>query len=46
MKSEKLTVKVTTEIIAEYEQYIVMAIYLNGKFSKVFTIDLYEEKAY
>jgi hypothetical protein len=38
----KITVKLHTEVIAEYENYVVLALYVDGKFSSTLTIDLDE----
>lgn len=42
MDASKITVKIETEIIAEYENYIVLALYMDGKFSGTLTADLDE----
>lgn len=35
-----LTVNISTEILAKYDNYIVLAVYMDGKFSNTLTIDL------
>lgn len=42
MKTSTLTVKLHSEVIAEYENYVVLAVYADGKFSCTLTIDLDE----
>jgi len=37
-----LTVKIHCELLAEYESYVVLAMFIDGKFSKVLTINLDE----
>lgn len=38
----KIKVKLDSILIAEYENYVVYAIYINGKFSSTLTINLDE----
>lgn len=48
MNPSKLTVKIHTEKLCEYDygRYVVMAMYMNNKFSNILTIDTENEKAY
>lgn len=41
-KSNQLKVKLDAVLIAEYENYIVYALYMNGKFSSAITMNLDE----
>lgn len=38
-----LTVKINCEILAEYESYVVLAMFIDGKFSKVLTVNIDED---
>lgn len=40
MDISKITVKLQSEIIAEYENYVVFALYADGRFSGTLTIDI------